>query len=375
MQTGKKCGKGLKMIVAGGKTGGHLFPGIAIASAFKDANRFNDVLFVGTGEVFETTTLDYYGFAHAKIDCSAIKGKTLKAKLLSAVNLPVSVLQAVKVIKEFRPDIVLGVGGFSAGPVVLAARFCGVKTAIHEQNSIPGLTNRILSGMVHMIFTSFEDTKGLFFKSKKIFCFGNPVRQPVGLKTEQGIKKTVPERADERFSILVTGGSQGAASINRAFLDAVKMMEHPGKYSIIHQTGVKDEKVIIREYEKIGIRARAGAFFHDMLELMQRADMIICRAGAGTISEISAVGKPSILVPYPYAANDHQLHNAEFMVKKKAAWLIKDSEITGEMLKEKIEFAADNPEVLESMAEAAGSLFRPFAADNIASKCIELAAR
>ena len=193
MQTGKKS---IKIIIAGGKTGGHLFPAIAIAQAVKREDEFSEILFAGTGEKFETETLEKYGFAHTKIDCSGIKGKSIKAKLVSLVQIPFSIFQAVKIIKKFNPDIVLGVGGYSSGPVVLGAKICRIVTAIHEQNSTPGLTNRILSRFVDIIFTSFENTKGLS-ESKKIICFGKPVRRSGKIKSQvfletsdTGVKET-----------------------------------------------------------------------------------------------------------------------------------------------------------------------------------------
>ena len=389
MQTGKK---GIRIIIAGGKTGGHLFPGIAIAQAVKTEDESSEILFVGTGEKFETETLEKYGFANTKIDCSGIKGKSIKAKLVSIVQIPFSIFQAIKIIKKFKPDIVLGVGGYSSGPVVLGAKITRILTAIHEQNYIPGLTNRILSRFVDIIFTSFENTKGLP-ESEKIICFGNPVRRSAkiaskdfletsdtGVKTEKSgeetknkNRKTDTGKAEKKFTILVTGGSQGASSINRAFLDAVKLMDHPENYRIIHQTGRFDEKMIVREYENMGINAEAKAFFYNMPVLQEKADLIICRAGAGTLSEISAKGKASILIPYPYAANDHQRYNAEFMAGKGAAWVIADRKVSGKLLKEKIEFAEKNPGILSSMAGAAEKLSMPHADKNIAVKCIQLA--
>ncbi len=386
MQINGQNGKCFKMIIAGGKTGGHLFPGIAIALAVKRENISNEILFVGTGDRFEVETLENYGFKHTSIDCSGLKGKNFKAKSVSALKLPVSVLQAIRIIRKFDPDFVLGVGGYSAGPVVLAARLCGVKTGIHEQNSIPGLTNRILSAFVDVIFTSFDKTEG-FLRSQNIICFGNPIRRTAGIRSENEVEfkdKSAgtqgkifngnSDDADFKFTILVTGGSQGASSINTAFINAVKLMEHPEKYNIIHQTGKNDENKVIREYEKMGIGVKAGAFFYDMPDLQKTADLIICRAGAGTIAEISASGKPSILIPYPYAANDHQFYNACYMAERGAAWVLKDHELTGEKLKRKIEFAADNPQILASMSEAAKKLSLPNADRNIALKCIEMCA-
>ncbi|MEA1967346.1 MAG: undecaprenyldiphospho-muramoylpentapeptide beta-N-acetylglucosaminyltransferase, partial [Thermodesulfobacteriota bacterium] len=357
----------VNIIIAGGKTGGHLFPGIAIAQALIRKEKNARILFVGTGEEFEVSTLERYGFMHTRISSAGIKGKSIKGKLFSLVQIPVSVIQSIKIIKKFRPGAVLGVGGYSSGPVLLAARFLGVMTAIHEQNTVPGITNRILSGFVHVIFTSFKNTKG-FASKKNMFYTGNPIRRMPELMAQASQEPDVSGK--DKFTILVTGGSQGASSINRAFTGALKLMDNPEDFKIIHQTGKLDEKKVVEEYEKMGLTSFSDlslgmpavkAFFHDIPSLQAMADLIISRAGAGTISEITAKGKPCILVPYPYAADDHQRYNAKSLADDGAAFMIPDRDLSPELLMEKILFCKNNPQKLSLMAGAAKRLSMPMA--------------
>ncbi|MBF0301601.1 MAG: UDP-N-acetylglucosamine--N-acetylmuramyl-(pentapeptide) pyrophosphoryl-undecaprenol N-acetylglucosamine transferase [Desulfamplus sp.] len=388
--------KKFKMIIAGGKTGGHLFPGISIAQAILRTNPDAEILFVGIGEPFEIRTLARYGFAHQRISSTGIKGKGILEKLKAIIQVPISIMQAVNIIRCFKPDIVLGVGGFSSGAVVVGARLCRVKTAIHEQNSIAGITNRILQHFANFIFTSFKDTKGLN-KSSKLLYTGNPIRKNEMDRTSNISSYSVISNLKKQFTILVTGGSQGSRSINTAFIEALKLMKYRDKYRIIHQTGASDEERVLLEYKKLseeGIKKlksddilsdnmldkahnfdniSVAAFFNELPEIQASADLIICRAGAGTISEITALGKVAILVPYPYAADDHQTFNAKILSDKGAAWLIPDSHLSGEILKEKIEFASSHPDELAQMAQRTKELGNPFADEMIASICIKMA--
>ncbi len=358
--------KAMKIIIAGGKTGGHLFPGIAIAQAFLRIDPSTEILFVGTGEPFETTTLDRYGFAHTGITISGIKGKGIFDKIRSMAKIPGSLFQALSIINGFKPDLVMGVGGYSSGPVVLGARLCGTLTAIQEQNSIPGITNRILSRFCHVVFTSFKTTRGLSKRAVTIHT-GNPVRK------EKSVDRSSSLRDEARFNLLVTGGSQGAHSINQAVLGAAELLTDPDAFSIVHQTGKKDETEVVNRYKAMGIKAAAKAFFDDMPGLMAGADLIISRAGAGSISEITAMGKPSLLIPYPYAADDHQRFNAMEVADQGACWMIQDQDLTPEGLKETIEFSINNPDELLSMGGAAKDMSMPDADRAIAETCLAMA--
>lgn len=366
--------KKIHILIAGGKTGGHLFPGIAIAEALLRINPETNILFVGTDNEFEIKTLDKYNFMHESIPSTGIKGKNTFQKIQALFQIPLSIVKARKLIKKFAPDLVIGVGGYASGPVVLCARISGIPTAIQEQNSIPGITNRILAWIVHTIFTSFKETKfkdfSKFFNDKKIIYTGNPIRK---IHNNHGPNFLLNNENKTRFTILVTGGSQGAKSINTAFLDAMKQIKRPERFRIIHQTGFSDEKRIKDAYAEMGISAETKAFFHDMTRYQAMADLILCRAGAGTISEITWHGKPSILVPYPYAADDHQTENAKALVHAEAAWLILDRDLSGEVLKNKIEFAQKNPELMSHMSARAKEMAMPDADEKIARHCIQMA--
>ncbi len=353
-----------KLIIAGGKTGGHLFPGIAVAQAVQRLSSNAKILFVGTNAPFETQTLKTYGYGHRAIVSKPIKGGSIFSKLTSIFILIISLAQSLVIMKTVKPDFVLGVGGFSSFAVVLAAWLLHIPTAIQEQNAVPGLTNRMLAKFARTIFTSFEQTKGFTGLSKAQFT-GNPVRKP---ELSEAASPSVLSGLDpDRFTLLITGGSQGAASINAAVLDAVKAMENPKAFNIIHQTGITEEQKIQDQYKAMGITVVAKAFFHDMPQVQAAADLIIARAGAGTLSELSILGKPAILVPFPYAADDHQTVNAKALEAQGAAVMMADVSLNGADLKTKIEELALDCERLETMKKNMKRLAMPHADKTIAT--------
>ncbi len=366
------------ILIAGGKTGGHLFPGIAIAKALQRENSNVKILFAGLGTEFETRTVSASGFNHAKLYSKPIKGKNLITLMFSLFIIPLSIFQALLILKKFKPVIVIGTGGFSSFPVVASAWLCGIDTAIQEQNTIPGLTNRILSKIAGAIFLNFQKTK-LLSKKSNAFHFGNPVR-----KTEEQTDQTLENRnkpffkesSKEQFTILVSGGSQGAKSINKAFVDALNLIDNTDQYRIIHQTGEKDEQYIQAQYLKARIKNSIVQAFFDNLGIYQdMADLIISRAGAGTISEICLKGLPAILIPYPFAADDHQTSNAQELEKINAAIVIRDIDLTGQILKQHIENLKNNAAVLKKMGQASLSIAMPDADIKIARKLLLMAAK
>ncbi|SMC35598.1 UDP-N-acetylglucosamine-N-acetylmuramylpentapeptide N-acetylglucosamine transferase [Desulfocicer vacuolatum DSM 3385] len=364
--------KPIKIIIAGGKTGGHLFPGIATAQALKEQSNSVEILFVGTNTPFEKKTLLRYGFTHVAISSSGIKGKGIREKLSAMATIPFSVFQAAWIIVSFKPDLVLGVGGYSSGPVLMAARILGKRTAIQEQNAIPGITNRILSRIVHKIFISFKNTKG-FPAGANIILTGNPIRRATpSPEADLSHEMPLPSFPGNGFNLLITGGSQGAASINKAVVEAMQRLSDTSSYTVIHQTGKNDQKQVVNAYKEMDINATARAFFHDMPQRQKQADLIICRAGAGTLSEITSLGKPAILVPYPHAADDHQRHNAMALVQQGAAMMILDHELNGNRLGKRIEQLRKNPEKLKRMAQQAKKIGMPHARNTVAREIIHL---
>ncbi len=352
-----------KIIIAGGKTGGHLFPGIAVAQALQRHHDNVTPLFVGTNTPFETQTLKKYGYAHESIFSKPIKGGNPINKAISISLVLISLIQSLFIIWRFKPDFVLGVGGFSSFAVVLAAWICRIPTAIQEQNAFPGMTNRLLSRIADTVFTSFEETKGLTH-NLKVRAFGNPVRNIGARILETDVQMNGFQ--SDKPTILVTGGSQGAHSINTAFFDALGLMENPDKYNIIHQTGIRDEILFKEKYRDLNIKATARAFFHNMPDLLTIADIAITRAGAGTISELCINRLPAILVPFPHAADDHQTFNAKALEHKGAAVLIHDTELNGQVLKETLENLLENKDQLAHMKDRLKKLARPDAGNQIA---------
>ncbi len=361
----------VNIIIAGGKTGGHLFPGIAVAQAVQKMAPGARFLFVGTDAPFETQTLKKYGFAHKSIVSKPIKGGSILSKLSAMGLIFISLIQSIFILRTFKPGFVIGVGGFSSFAVVLGAWIMRIPTAIQEQNAIPGMTNRMLSRFTNTIFTAFKETKGLANNSKVKYV-GNPVRRtskPVRRtsKTDKKDKTELKFYTPEKFTILATGGSQGASSINSAFIQAVSLMKNPTQYNIIHQTGKADEQQIQKQYRQLNIEADASAFFDTMPAIQEKADLVITRAGAGTISELCTKGLASILVPFPHAADNHQMHNALALANQGAAIMINDKNLTGDILKQTIdELIRDEPR-LNIMAKKLQNLAMPDADKKIAT--------
>ena len=352
------------IIIAGGKTGGHLFPGIAVAQAMERMNPTVRILFIGTNAPFEIQTLEKYGYAHTAILSKPMKGGSIFSKAMAASIILVSLIQSMIIMKNFKPDFVLGVGGFSSFAVVLSAWVLRIPTAIQEQNAFPGLTNRLLSRFSKTIFTSFKETKG-FAGNPKVNYVGNPVRKADTVESEAGL--ALNNFDPEKFTLLVTGGSQGAKSINTAFIDALCLMEDTKKFNIIHQTGIHDEAIIQKKYLDLEITATAKAFFHDMPLVQETADLAITRAGAGIISELCIKGLPAILIPFPHAADDHQTFNAKALEEQGAAVMIKESDLTGPTLKETINALIKDKEKLDRMALILRRLAMPDADEKIAA--------
>jgi UDP-N-acetylglucosamine--N-acetylmuramyl-(pentapeptide) pyrophosphoryl-undecaprenol N-acetylglucosamine transferase len=362
----------LRIVIAGGGTGGHLFPGIAIAQEFMARNPNNRVLFVGTGKPFETTALSKADFAHKRITSEGIKGRGLGNQTRSILKIPKGILESVMILKRFRPDLVFGVGGYSAGPLAAAAWLLGIKIVLHEQNIFPGITNRILSRLADRVYVSFDDIP-TGIRPKKVLYTGNPVRREILQypKNQKGLE--IDESEQKRyFVILILGGSQGAHRINMAILEAIETITDKDKFFFIHQTGLNDETRVKNAYERYGMSCRVQAFFNDMDRQYQKADLVICRAGATTVAEIKAIGKGAIFIPYPFAADNHQVLNARSLEKTGAAEMILEKDLNGKALAERINFYASNPDTLRQMASRAKDLCRTDAAAVIVDDCYKL---
>jgi len=348
----------VRIIIAGGGTGGHLFVGIALAETLRAKEPENRILFVVTKRELEASLLQKRGFGSKGITIEGLKGRSLSHQVRALFKIPFSLAQAIRIIRDFRADLVIGVGGYSSGPVVLAAHFLGIRTAVHEQNFVPGLTNRILAHFVDQVFVSFGESIP-FFPEEKTKVTGNPVRRE--LFTEYRIEKT-----GNRFTILILGGSQGAHSINMAVIGALDhLKEEVSRLFFIHQTGAKDFEWVMRAYKERNVSAEVNPFIEDMARAYRVSDLVISRAGATTIAELTALGKAAILIPFPFATNNHQERNARFLSEGGAADLILETELDGHLLAKRIIYYVNHPDILQSVEEKARSKGKTDAADLI----------
>ena len=326
------------------------------------------MIFVGTDRVFEKSILSEKGFRHLTISAEGIKGRSWWRKLFSIFKLPRGILESLWILLKFRPHLVVGVGGYSAGPVVMGAWLLRMKRVLHEQNVLPGVTNRMLSRFSACIFVSFEQTEQ-YFKAHRVMVTGNPIRHEI-LRAADETKTT--GNGEKPFSVLIIGGSQGAHSINMAMMDALDHIKNGKRYGFIHQTGAEDESMVKARYLDKGFQATVQPFFSDMATRYQDADLIICRAGATTVAEITALGKAAIFIPYPYAADNHQMLNAKDLETAGAAEMISEQDLSGVGLAEKIEFYASNPDQLGRMEKTAKELGKPQAAKTIVDECFRI---
>jgi UDP-N-acetylglucosamine--N-acetylmuramyl-(pentapeptide) pyrophosphoryl-undecaprenol N-acetylglucosamine transferase len=355
----------LNIIFAVGGTGGHLFPAIAIAQEFMTRNFSNHIVFLGTGKPIEVSVLSRYGFVLKKISAEGIKGRGLFLQARAMLITVRGVFQSIRILKSDKPDLVVGMGSYSAVPVVLAAWLNRIPVVLCEQNVLPGIANRVLSRIADRVCISFKGTLGNLPKSKIKFT-GNPVRKEI-LQAEQKEKDL-----KEPFTLLILGGSQGAHGINMAVIGALEILKEAENLFFIHQTGEHDENMVRTAYIKKQIPYEVRAFFKDMKRIYEKADLIICRAGATTVAEVSVLGKPAIFIPFPYAADNHQVLNARNFCEAGASEMISEKELTGKLLAEKILNLATNRRQLEKMAKISASLGRPDAAMNIVDECFEV---
>jgi len=358
---------GYRLVVAGGGTGGHLFPGIAVAQAFRSRDADNQVLFVNAGRPLEVDVLSRLGWPQQAIAIEGIKGRGRWRQFTAACKIPGAVWRAGRIVFKFKADLVLGVGGYSSGPVVTAASLLGIATVLHEQNRLPGVTNRILGRMVNRIYLTFDESRE-YFNPRKIKVSGNPVRNEILALASRPVGP-VEEKA---FSVLVVGGSQGARAINQAVVEALPHLKDAHAIRFVHQTGDRDEATVRQAYLQAGVEARVQAFFNDMANQYAQADMIICRAGATTVAEITVAGKAAIFVPFPYASDDHQTQNALALADLGAAEMIRQEELNGPGLAKMIQGYMENRILLTEMAAKARALGRPDAARVIVNDMYEL---
>jgi UDP-N-acetylglucosamine--N-acetylmuramyl-(pentapeptide) pyrophosphoryl-undecaprenol N-acetylglucosamine transferase len=313
----------MRAIIAGGGTGGHLFPGIAVAREIQRRNNNAEVLFVGAEQGIEARLVPQEGFTLRCLPAGSMKGVGWGARLRSLAATVKGILGAKRILKEFKPAVVIGVGGYASFPMLGAAILKGYPSVIMEQNAVPGLANRILGRWVD--FAAITDPRTASYFGKRAVVTGNPIRPQF---------KSIPRKEHRApYQILVFGGSQGAQSINKAIRDSLPILsDWKGSLRFTHQTGEAQLNETRAAYAAHGFEAEVRAFFNDFHQKYAAADLIVSRAGATTVAEIKAAGRAAVLVPFPFAADDHQTRNAQSMVDERAAIMIRNAELSGETL-------------------------------------------
>jgi UDP-N-acetylglucosamine--N-acetylmuramyl-(pentapeptide) pyrophosphoryl-undecaprenol N-acetylglucosamine transferase len=353
----------LRVVIAGGGTGGHLFPGLAVARALKARVPRAQISFAGTAAGIEARVIPATEFELDVIRSGGLKGKSAMAVLRGVGLLPLSGLDAWKVITRRRPDVVIGVGGYSSGPVVAVAAARGIATLLLEQNAVPGITNRLLAPLVKSAAVTYQSSLAYF--GSKGFISGNPIRQEF-LHVDDAAVHAVGLR------VLIFGGSQGAHAINLALVEAAPRLAGQASVSVVCQTGTRDFDMVREAFQRAGVQGRVERFIDAMDREVNEAGLIVSRAGATTLAEITAAGRPSILIPLPTATDDHQRRNAEALREAGASEVIEQTSLTGELLVNRILALAADRERRVSMSAAARSLARPDAADRIVDTVLKL---
>ena len=344
----------MRVLIAAGGTGGHIYPGVAIAREFQRRAPAAQILFVGTPRGLESKIVPREGFDLELIQVSALKGVSVVQRGKTLLQLPASFFAARRILKRFKPDVVIGVGGYSSGPVLLAAALAGMPTMVVEPNAMPGFTNRVLARYVKAAALSFEEARKYF--RGRVVVTGNPVR---------GDYAHIAQKArNGKLSVFVFGGSQGAHAINMAMVGALPLLAAKKEaLKITHQTGERDYEMVREGYKNAGFDdSGVMPFIPDMAARFEQSDVLICRSGATTAAEVAAAGKAAIFVPFPFATDDHQRKNAEAFVKAGAGRMIVQSELTPERLAGEIARLIENPDEIDRMEEACRKLGRPDAA-------------
>lgn len=353
------------LIMAGG-TGGHVFPALAVARYL--VKQGWEISWLGTADRMEATLVPKHGFDINFIDIKGVRGNGIIRKLSAPFKILHSIIQAQAVIKQFKPDVILGMGGFASGPGGVAAKLLGIPLVLHEQNAIPGVTNKLLAKIASQILCAFANTFST--AQKNVQVVGNPVRQElIALGS-----KPKSYRSDA-LKVLVVGGSLGAKIFNELMPEVVANLSKHQSVTVWHQVGKNNEAVVKNRYQQLGQDGgvKVAAFIDDMEAAYQWADVVICRSGALTVSELAAVGLPSILVPYPYAVDDHQTINAEVLVNAEAAFLLPQTILNVEKLSAKLQLLAQDRQELAQMGQRARSVAVLDSTQRVASVCIALA--
>ena len=362
------------VLFAGGGTGGHLFPGIALAEEFKLRDPEVKIVFAGTRRGLEARVIPELGYPLVFLKVQGLVGVKGVKRLQALANFPKAVIQALILLVRYQPTLVVGLGGYASAPVLLAAKVAGLPWVLQEQNAYPGLVNRLLAPFAGAVFIAFAKAREQL-KSKKIYDYGNPLRAHLQPQPPPQID-TEPLKAESdnsAFNILIVGGSQGARVLNQVVPQALTALvrEYPD-LRVVHQSGKAGLAEVKKEYSEMGCPVEVKEFIDDIGSCYRAADLVICRAGALTLAELAEMGKAAILVPFPYAAHDHQLFNARAFADKGAAIVHQESEFTAPGLRDEIEGLLKSPETLKEMEQAAAAQARPQARVEIVKQCLKL---
>ncbi len=338
----------MKLFISAGGTGGHIFPGIAVAETFIGQSKENQVVFIGTRYGLESKIVPQNGFRLLFVEARQFLGRSAIYKLATLFYIFKGIYTCMGMIKKEKPDAILGMGGFTSVPVVFAGAFLGVPVFLHEQNAEPGLANKVLSKYARATFVSFEESSQ-FLKSKKVFHTGNPVRKAV-----QAPRET---KTSETFGIFVFGGSRGARSINDSILELLPYMKDYKHVVIYHQTGTEDYDRIKEVYNKTKIHHEVFPFTDNMARYYNQSDVVISRAGASTIFELAYFRKAAILIPYPFSAGQHQWKNASHVESIGGGYVIGNDEASGERLHDVLKHLMNEPVLLKEMGENISRLY------------------
>jgi len=359
----------LRVVIAGGGTGGHLYPGIAVARELLARRPDAVVTFAGTARGLEARVVPREGFQLDVLRSAGLKGASAAAFARGVALLPLSGVDAWRILSRRSPDLVIGVGGYSSGPVMLAAAARRIPTLLLEQNAVPGFTNRVLARLVGAAAVTFESTMSFF--GRRGFVAGNPVR-PEFFEQHNGAEHG-RARGGGPPRVLIFGGSQGAHAINMAMVEAAPKLAAAGGVDVTHQTGERDVALVRHAYQRAGLAARVEPFLFAMDREMKDADVIVCRAGATTIAELTAAGRAAILIPLPTAADDHQRRNADVLARAGAAEVVEQRDLTGERLAARILAIAGDEARRATIAAAARAFAKPDAAKVIVDRALQLA--
>jgi UDP-N-acetylglucosamine--N-acetylmuramyl-(pentapeptide) pyrophosphoryl-undecaprenol N-acetylglucosamine transferase len=365
-------GRSLRVVIAGGGTGGHLFPGLAVARTLKSRMPESHISFAGTATGIEARVIPSTEFPLDVIRSAGLKGKSLAARARGAVLVPLAGVDAWRLISRRRPDVVVGVGGYSSGPVVAVAALRGISTMVLEQNAVPGMTNRLLARFVGRAAVTYEASQKYF--GARAFVSGNPVRR-------EFLEDDSDPRHDEAINaspvrVLIFGGSQGAHAINVAVVEAAPRLAAAAEtVDLVCQTGTRDFDMVREAFERHGVQGRVEPFIDAMHREMKTAGLVVSRAGATTLAEVTAAGRPAILIPLPTATDDHQRHNARALENAGAAEVIDQRDLSGEGLATRMIALASNRELRRQMAAAARQLAKPNAAEDIVDELVRLTER